>query len=76
MTYTTCGRCGAIARILAGGISNLDRSCISDMYRCEECGTATWRDRVHHNRWNFLCQMTGNEPPVHFQERERVLTDV
>ena len=49
MTFTTCSRCGAIARVIAGNISHLERNCTSDCYRCEGCGTVTWQDRPPRN---------------------------
>jgi len=76
MTFKTCGRCGAVERILAGGICRLDRNCLTDLYRCEDCGTVTWRDLIHHDRGNFLGQAIGKGPPVHLDEEERVLADV
>jgi hypothetical protein len=73
MTFPTCGRCGAVARVIAGGIANLERNCFSDCYRCEDCGTMTWRDRT---RWNFAVQENGKEPGVVSTRGEREPTHV
>jgi hypothetical protein len=76
MTFTTCNKCGAIARILAGGISHLDRNCVSDLYRCDECHTVTWQDRVYPSGRNFFNQAIDNGTPVYSHHEERALLNV
>jgi hypothetical protein len=71
MTFKTCNRCGAIARILAGGISHLNRNCVSDLYRCEECHVVTWQDRVHRTERNYFRQVFNKVAPVDARQRER-----
>lgn len=54
-----CERCGAAARVIAVSICNFDRQCLSDQYRCGDCGMVMERDR---ERWNFPSQGLGKEP--------------
>ena len=76
MTFTTCTKCGAVARIYAGGISHLDRNWVSDLYRCDGCHTVTWHDRIHHTGRNFLDQAIDKAAPVYSQHHERALLNV
>jgi hypothetical protein len=76
MTFTTCERCGDIARIFAGGISRLDANCLTDVYRCDACGTLTWRDRVHQFGRNFTEQIIANPVPLHLDQQARALAHV
>lgn len=76
MAFTTCTKCGALARIYAGGISHLDRNCVSDLFRCDECHTVTWQDRVHHAVRNFPGQAIDKVRPIYSQLQERALPDV
>jgi hypothetical protein len=61
MTSVNCDRCGAMARMITGSICNFERQCLTDCFRCDQCGATAWRDRP---LWNFPGQETGKEPSL------------